>query len=556
MPPMPLQMKTRQINFVTINSQTQSSRLRREKGSVFDIVQDKGDCVCSELLSSLSLFCLIRQTMAVFGSNRDILNRRKWKLTLQSYYLSVAALFTFSAFIGVVSLQSSINIEAELGTTSLVVCYVINAICNATMTPVLLKLLGPRRALALADVFYIAYSVANIYPSYFTILPAAVFLGVAQAITWSNFPNFNQHFGREFAKLRATETRQKSDGCREIPVDDVMIETYVGRFVGKFFSVLSGYLILGNVITYVILNLRSNKDDVKSPNITSIVNDSLSPSDELFSSCGAKQCIVGKQEASTDNDVISNKSLEVVLFLSLAFLQLISLLIHLLLLKDPTPLSRGGDLNAGITGLDKNGETMELNDVIKNNVIEVKKEGKLQDDKETGLAKFLQTLRHLADVQEMLIIPLKFQYGLSSAFIFADFTRSYVSCTMQLQSVGMLMTLLGVVEVLSGIFYSKFSSKFGRLRIYFLVVAMETANLLFSLFWPPSGYSWAPYVMAILWGASDGLKNPVFTGTVMTYFSDKEGAAYSAMALVVGLGGSFILVFFVIAERRFNKRKK
>ena len=89
--------------------------------------------------------------------------------------------------------------------------------------------------------------------------------------------------------------------------------------------------------------------------------------------------------------------------------------------------------------------------------------------------------------------------------------------------VGMLMTLLGVVEVLSGIFYSKLSSKFGRLRIYFLVVALETANLLFSLFWPPTGYSWAPYVMAILWGASDGLKNPVFTGgRYLNYYKSIE----------------------------------
>ena len=82
----------------------------------------------------------------------------------QSNYLSGAALLTFSAFIGTISLQSSVNIAEELGTTSLAITYGTNMLCNLTFTTFIIKRLGRKLSLIVADVLYILYTLSNLYP--------------------------------------------------------------------------------------------------------------------------------------------------------------------------------------------------------------------------------------------------------------------------------------------------------------------------------------------------------------------------------------------------------
>jgi len=89
----------------------------------------------------------------------------KTYLIRQSIFLGVSALLTFTSFIGIVALQSSVNIVRELGTTSLAVTYGTTMLFNLTLTAFVVKRLGAKLTLIVADILYIFYTVANIFPS-------------------------------------------------------------------------------------------------------------------------------------------------------------------------------------------------------------------------------------------------------------------------------------------------------------------------------------------------------------------------------------------------------
>ena len=83
----------------------------------------------------------------------------------QSTYLGVSSLLTFSSFIGIVALQSSVNIVKELGTISLAVTYGTATLFNLTLTTFVVKRLGSKYTLIVADFLYVFYTIANIFPS-------------------------------------------------------------------------------------------------------------------------------------------------------------------------------------------------------------------------------------------------------------------------------------------------------------------------------------------------------------------------------------------------------
>lgn len=98
--------------------------------------------------------------------------------------IGLSVFFVFTAFLGLQNLQSSINSSGGLGLGSLSILYVFFTI-SGFISPALLKIMGTKYSLLAAYICHLIYTLANFYPSWFTLVPASLLLGVASALLWA-----------------------------------------------------------------------------------------------------------------------------------------------------------------------------------------------------------------------------------------------------------------------------------------------------------------------------------------------------------------------------------
>jgi hypothetical protein len=66
----------------------------------------------------------------------------------------------------------------------------------------------------------------------------------------------------------------------------------------------------------------------------------------------------------------------------------------------------------------------------------------------------LNTLNHMKNINQQLIIPLTLYSGFEQAFIGADFTKSFISCIKGIESVGVIMIVYGLADTLGINFFN------------------------------------------------------------------------------------------------------
>lgn len=89
----------------------------------------------------------------------------------------------FGTFLGILSLQSSINSAQGLGLTSNATSYVF-LIITTFFSPAFVGLIGSKYALLSGYILFLIYTICNYYPSWYTLIPGAVLSGIAQGPAW------------------------------------------------------------------------------------------------------------------------------------------------------------------------------------------------------------------------------------------------------------------------------------------------------------------------------------------------------------------------------------
>ena len=118
--------------------------------------------------------------------------RTKRRLLLKNLLIiGFGWIFQFTAYNSISNLQSSLNSDDGLGTISLSVIYVSIILSCIFLPSAMIKQLGVKWTILLSQMAYLLYIAANLYPRYYTLLPAAVILGAGAAVslinTYSNF---------------------------------------------------------------------------------------------------------------------------------------------------------------------------------------------------------------------------------------------------------------------------------------------------------------------------------------------------------------------------------
>jgi len=76
------------------------------------------------------------------------------------------------------------------------------------------------------------------------------------------------------------------------------------------------------------------------------------------------------------------------------------------------------------------------------------------------------------------------------------------------------MTVFGICEIVSGVAIERMSGKFGRSLFFAISFTFEITGLLFCLLWKPSYAPWVSYFLVVIFGISDGLRQPLIIGNI------------------------------------------
>ncbi|CAG9561739.1 unnamed protein product [Danaus chrysippus] len=180
--------------------------------------------------------------------------KTSWKILKNAVVMSLAFMIHFTAYNGTANLQSSINAEAGLGTTSLAVVCAGFIISNMFLPIIVIKWLGTKWTISLSFLAYLPYFAAQMYPSFYTLIPAAFIMGIGGAPLWC---------AKSTYLSAAAEANTKTSNLR--------LEVLLVRFFGIFFMIYQLNQVWGNLISSLVLSSGDNLAAVTPINDSMIV---------------------------------------------------------------------------------------------------------------------------------------------------------------------------------------------------------------------------------------------------------------------------------------------
>ncbi|KAL4188968.1 hypothetical protein AMTRI_Chr08g204690 [Amborella trichopoda] len=151
------------------------------------------------------------------------------------HILSFAFLLIFLAYGAAQNLESTVNNEEDLGTTSMGILYLSFTIFSLVASPVVQKL-GSKNSLVLGTTGYWLFIAANLIPSWYTMVPASVYLGFSASIIWVGQGTYLTASARSHARQCSLH-----EG------------TVIGKFNGEFWGMFASTQVIGNLISLALL---------------------------------------------------------------------------------------------------------------------------------------------------------------------------------------------------------------------------------------------------------------------------------------------------------------
>lgn len=172
--------------------------------------------------------------------------------------VSIGFLSLFTAYGGLQSLQSSLNAEDGMGVASLSVIYASIIVSSMFLPPIMIKNLGCKWTIVVGMGCYVSYSLGNLYPGWYTLIPTSVILGLGGSPLWSAKCTYLTIAGNTQA---AKEGKKGSD--------------IINQYFGIFFFIFQSSAVWGNLMSSLIFGQDTNIADI--------------PEEQLLT-CGAADC--------------------------------------------------------------------------------------------------------------------------------------------------------------------------------------------------------------------------------------------------------------------------
>ncbi|XP_066450655.1 protein unc-93 homolog A-like [Eleutherodactylus coqui] len=164
--------------------------------------------------------------------------------------LSFGILLLYTAYMGLQTLQSSLNEIEGLGVASLSVMYVSLSLSSLLLPPLLIKKIGCKWTIVASMFCFISYSLCNFYSSWPTLIISSILVGLGGGPLWASKSTYITITGTKYAE---THGKQATD--------------VVNQYFAAFFLICQTCRVWGNLISSLVFHLTPNAD-LDAPNQT------------------------------------------------------------------------------------------------------------------------------------------------------------------------------------------------------------------------------------------------------------------------------------------------
>lgn len=155
---------------------------------------------------------------------------------------------------------------------------------------------------------------------------------------------------------------------------------------------------------------------------------------------------------------------------------------------------------------------------------------------------FISTLTFLGNRKMQLLVPITIFSGLEQGFVYADFSKAFVTCSIGIDKVGLVMIFFGIVDAFFSLFLGKIVEWTGRPVMIGVGVVVNMSLLILFIVWTPDKETvYVFYLGAALWGFSDAVWQTQINAFYGVLFPTQQEAAFSNYRLWESLG--FVLSF-------------
>ncbi|KAL5015823.1 hypothetical protein ScPMuIL_005412 [Solemya velum] len=441
---------------------------------------------------TLSCYHTIPTDMSTMRTVRQMTGTRALKNVI---FLGLAFMFVYTAFVSLLSLQSSMHWEGGAGVASLS-CIYGTTVLSCLLAPWLISKLSPKWTMVIAFILFTGYFAGNFYPEHSILMPLAVILGLLAGPLWSSQAT-------TITTIALTHAEHS-----HIADQDAVINKFMGIFCGLY---RSSY-IWGNLITTLVFsdNQTLTGSDVTG-NFTSRV-------------CGASDCklqMMGESDYEWEVGSLLTSVSDNTKYMLLSIY-----------------------LGCGVMG------TVILISLVDNNI------GSKSAEAEFSLSSkelFLSTLKMLTDFKCQLLMLLVLFVGLEQGFMFGDFTRSYVSCTLGVQSLGPILMCFGAVSAISSVAIGYVGRHIKRFAFVTAGATFNSGLLIVLWLWRPFPTDIPNFfVVASCLGLCDAIWQTQTQTLFGVLFVDKQEAAFASyrMFYATGCAIAFGYSYFLCVETK------
>lgn len=400
--------------------------------------------------------------------------------------ISIAFLMNFNAFQSLSRLQSSLHLDEGMGVINSSILYAALVLSCLFLPKIIIAKIGHKWTIPVSFMGYILWMAANGYAVWGTMVPASIIVGLAAAPLWTAQCSYFTLMGSKYAKL----TNQSE-------------ESAVTRFFGIFFCFFQMSSITGSIISSTILKPVLVDDNGTSQSTDAYL---MSVDDSVLEYCGGNDCpwnnVTNPNLEKPASHVVWTM-LGVYIGIALGAVVLVSVFVDNL----PDDIRPKGGVSAS-----------ELKDML------------------------LGTLKHLRHKEQLLLIPLTMYSGFEQALYSAEFSKSFITCSIGIWNVGLVTIPFGVVNALVSFGSGRIAKYTGRLPIFLAGLVVDICIQFTLIFWMPNpDQEYVLYILASMWGFTDGIWQTQINALYGVIFSKESEAAFSNYRMWESLG--FIIAF-------------
>ncbi|XP_067633467.1 UNC93-like protein [Eurosta solidaginis] len=426
--------------------------------------------------------------------------REKYIITKNVIVIGLAFMIHFTAFHGTSNLQSSVNSDKALGTTTLAVIYGSLILSNIFLPMTVIRLFGCHLTMALAFFAYMPFMAAQFYPRFETLIPAGLMVGFGGGPLWCAKCTYLSTVAEALTQVHGNQSRK---------------DVNTVKFFGLFFIFYQMAQVWGNLISSSVLSFTSSEVNVT---LKALITPppSVSRVGEL---CGARFCPGIGAEANPN--LLPPEPAKIQLLTSI-FLVCMATAVILMIF--------------GVSSL--------------------KRYGVHRSDSGDGISGFrllMVTVNMLRKRRQLLILPITMFIGLEEAFLAVDYTRSFVACGWGISKIGFAMICFGVANAIAAGIAGALVEKLGRITL-FIACALINASLFIYMFMYEAREG--DYVMycafAAIWGICDGVWLVVVNAFYGILFPNHLIAGYSNFRLWESTGS---VIGYIISSQLCTSTK-